>query len=123
MHRPEETELQVGLAAPDRLAPSRCTMRPTARQRRRSDTRIAYGGEVSFQSLRHLRSERTSMNSLVTFPKSRKLQGHLLAHRVDVRWLCPLWVISGHMQCKTPCPLYPRKRHQMRHSGMSALGQ
>jgi hypothetical protein len=19
---------------------------------------------------------------------------------------CPLWVISGHMQCKTTCPLY-----------------
>jgi hypothetical protein len=23
---------------------------------------------------------------------------------------CPLWVISGHMQCKEACPLYPRKR-------------
>ena len=23
---------------------------------------------------------------------------------------CPLWVISGHMQCKKPYPLYPRKR-------------
>ena len=23
---------------------------------------------------------------------------------------CPLWVISGHLQCKKPCPLYPRKR-------------
>jgi hypothetical protein len=20
---------------------------------------------------------------------------------------CPLWVISGHVQCKTACPLYP----------------
>ena len=23
---------------------------------------------------------------------------------------CPLWVISGHLQCKTACPLYPRKQ-------------
>ena len=22
---------------------------------------------------------------------------------------CPLWVISGHLQCKTACPLCPRK--------------
>jgi hypothetical protein len=21
---------------------------------------------------------------------------------------CPLWVISGHMQCTNPCPLYPQ---------------
>jgi hypothetical protein len=21
---------------------------------------------------------------------------------------CPLWVISGHMQCKKACPLYPK---------------
>src|SRR5215813_3271707 len=35
---------------------------------------------------------------------------------------CPLWVISRHMQCTTSCPLYPRKRHQIRHNGMSAKG-
>src|SRR5260221_7565641 len=23
---------------------------------------------------------------------------------------CPFWVISGHLQCKKACPLYPRKR-------------
>src|SRR5262245_12392170 len=23
---------------------------------------------------------------------------------------CPLWVNSGHMQCKKPSPLYPQKR-------------
>ena len=23
---------------------------------------------------------------------------------------CPLWVKSGHLQCKTACPLYPQKR-------------
>src|SRR5262249_58764432 len=23
---------------------------------------------------------------------------------------CPLWVRSRHVQCKRPCPLYPRKR-------------
>src|SRR5262249_1338676 len=36
---------------------------------------------------------------------------------------CPRWVISGHVQRKTSCPLYPRKRHQMRHNRMSAKGQ
>ena len=24
---------------------------------------------------------------------------------------CPLWVISGHMQCNTACPLYPESGH------------
>ena len=24
--------------------------------------------------------------------------------------LCLLWVISGHLQCKMACPLYPQKR-------------
>src|SRR5262249_38380901 len=33
------------------------------------------------------------------------------------------WVKSGHVQRKRACPLYPRKRHQMRRMGMSALGQ
>jgi hypothetical protein len=23
---------------------------------------------------------------------------------------CPLWVISGHLHCNRPCPLYPRKQ-------------
>src|SRR5262245_56152752 len=23
---------------------------------------------------------------------------------------CPLWVVSGHLQCKRACPLYSRKR-------------
>src|SRR5262245_17615207 len=36
---------------------------------------------------------------------------------------CPLWVKSRHVQCKTACPLYSRKRHQMRQMGMSAKGQ
>src|SRR5262245_954810 len=36
---------------------------------------------------------------------------------------CPLWVTSGHVQCKQACPLYPRKRHQMRHNGMSVKRQ
>ena len=29
-------------------------------------------------------------------------------------------VISGHLQCKTPCPLYPRKRTFCAPSAMSA---
>src|SRR4030095_603751 len=34
-----------------------------------------------------------------------------------------LWVISGHLQCKTACPLYSRKRTLTAHRSMSALGQ
>src|SRR5262245_41908198 len=47
-----------------------------------------------------------------------RVQGH-------VEWpvQCPLWVKSGHLQCTSACPLYPRKRHQMRHMGMSAKDQ
>src|SRR4029077_12267364 len=33
---------------------------------------------------------------------------------------CPLWVISGHMQCKRACPLLPRKRTCAVHLPMSA---
>src|SRR5262245_5376865 len=53
------------------------------------------------------------------------------------RGRCPLWVISGHLHCTSPCPLYPQERHRLRfwhvcfgpladkrgtvHNGMSAL--
>ena len=36
---------------------------------------------------------------------------------------CPLWVTSGHMQCKKACPLYPRKRTCAAHKPMSAKCQ
>ena len=36
---------------------------------------------------------------------------------------CPLWVISGHLQCKTPCPLYVQKRTFAAHKRMSAKCQ
>src|SRR5262249_11425923 len=36
---------------------------------------------------------------------------------------CPLWVISGHMQRKKACPLYPRKRTCAVQLEMSAMGQ
>ena len=36
---------------------------------------------------------------------------------------CPLWVKSGHLQCKTSCPLYPRKRTCAVQLGMFALCQ
>src|SRR5215472_19230649 len=35
---------------------------------------------------------------------------------------CPLWVISRHVHCKRPCPLYPRKRTCAVQLEMSALG-
>jgi len=34
----------------------------------------------------------------------------------------PLWVISGYVQCKTACPLYPRKRTFVRTSGIRSGG-
>ena len=37
--------------------------------------------------------------------------------------VCPLWVISGHLQCKTACPLYPQKRTLRGSVGMSAKCQ
>src|SRR5215471_9945772 len=35
----------------------------------------------------------------------------------------PLWVISRHMQCKKPCPLYTQERTCAAQRAMSALGQ
>src|SRR5262245_28219838 len=44
--------------------------------------------------------------------------------RVFRDWINQANVVkSGLMQCNKACPLCPRKRHQMRHMGMSALGQ
>src|SRR5262245_56335111 len=39
------------------------------------------------------------------------------------RGRCPLWVKSGHVQCKRACPLYPRKRTCAMQLRMSAKGQ
>ena len=36
---------------------------------------------------------------------------------------CPLWVNSGHVQRKTSCPLYPRKRTYAAHKPMSTKCQ
>src|SRR5499427_4628096 len=48
----------------------------------------------------------------------------ILKNTSSGRLACPLWVVkSGHVQCNRPCPFYPRKRHQTRHSEMSAVGQ
>ena len=49
-------------------------------------------------------------------PNSDRKSGHpqnamsAVPLKADVRRkpLCPLWVISGHMQCNRQCPLYPR---------------
>src|SRR5262249_8963092 len=46
-----------------------------------------------------------------------------LVHHSKSEVQCPLWVKSRHVQCTSPCPLYPRKRHQMRQMGVSAKGQ
>jgi hypothetical protein len=34
---------------------------------------------------------------------------------------CPLWVISSHLRCNTPCLLYSRKRTLAVQNGMSAM--
>src|SRR5215470_12192421 len=39
------------------------------------------------------------------------------------RWPMSAMGQSRHVRRTTACPLYSRKRHQMRHRGMSALGQ
>jgi hypothetical protein len=44
-------------------------------------------------------------------------------HAVGVSKACPLWVKSGHLQCKKVCPLYPQKRTFAADFGMSALCQ
>src|SRR5262245_58662498 len=36
---------------------------------------------------------------------------------------CPLWVISGHLHCNRPCPLYPHKRTFAVQTPISAMGQ
>ena len=41
---------------------------------------------------------------------------------VQALGLCPLWVISGHVRCKTACPLYPRKRRLARYCWNPGIG-
>ena len=57
------------------------------------------------------------------------LKGHAAYQPAPVVWkgfrsaACPLWVISGHMQCRKVCPLYPQKRTCAVQLGMSAKCQ
>ena len=60
------------------------------------------------------------MNSrrLIASPEAQDTASYRLKPalgRGTLRRRCPLWVISGHMQCKKACQLYPRKR-TLRHS-------
>src|SRR5215510_16048197 len=61
-------------AASDRLAPARCARPPAARQRRRPDAEIAYGGEVSLPvPPRHAIRLRAAMRiSVLRRPKERE---------------------------------------------------
>ena len=73
--------------------------------------------DVTKQALLHIcfvKSEVASVNV-------RSLNGN--AREGCVQFPCPLWVKSGHVQCKRPCPLCPRKRTCAVHSPMSALCQ
>src|SRR6476659_4984295 len=67
---------------------------------------------------------RSGRNIGVTATSARRLRecsGHCCFHHLQRA--CPLWVISGLMQCKTACPLYPRKRTCAVQLGMSAKCQ
>src|SRR5215475_818753 len=68
--------------------------------------------------LRRLRVARLSKDER---PRKAKDKGHLTGanSKIGSGGQSPLWVKSRHVQCKTVCPLYPRKRHQMRHIEMS----
>src|SRR5512139_2781886 len=46
-----------------------------------------------------------------------------LRHADGVAAQCPLWVKSGHLQCTSPCPLYPQKRPQKRTLGIARARQ
>ena len=60
------------------------------------------------------------MNIVTAFDLPAAISESLLAgHKVNV---CPLWVISGHLQCKTTCPLYPQKRTTLRGVLLLAIG-
>jgi Uncharacterised protein family UPF0547 len=64
------------------------------------------------------RSERQTQIGKFFFQTHHRL--HQLTdqnHSIQILWLaevqrltCPLWVKSGHLQCKSACPLYPRKQ-------------
>src|SRR4029079_8331990 len=125
-------------------------MRPAARQRRRSDTRIAYGGDVSFQSLRHLRSHGTSINTLCPWvegiidehgshddsgDRGRHHCGRraveIYAGKVEIERGPPQWRLDpagadmqrANFYSARTCLHYPRKRTCAAQTLMSALGQ
>src|SRR5262245_46046412 len=59
-------------------------------------------------------------------PRAAQSFFHVALPKADIRQCkneCSLWVKSRHVAVQSVCPLCPRKRHQMRHMGMSALGQ
>src|SRR5262245_56535069 len=57
------------------------------------------------------------MNSrrLIAAPSLEQRIVPVQTHPLEGATKGPLLVKSRHMQCKTACPLYPRKRQQMRH--------
>jgi hypothetical protein len=71
--------------------------------------------ERRYGPARHRRSPNTLMKSHLT-AVSRLRNRHRTYPQLCSETIrrgasrCPLWVISGHLQRKTECPLYPRKR-------------
>src|SRR5262249_57271593 len=69
------------------------------------------------------------MNSRRLMPSSSPrtttyhIEWKLLCVTAKWRTRLPLWVNSGHLQCKKACPLYPRKQTCAVQLDMSALGQ
>ena len=98
--------------------------RPSARRRGERAPVAAHVPQEGCQRRRYRAGLRIHV-AACDFPTADDLNlasEHTVRHS-KIRYPCPLWVISGHVQCKRACPLYPRKRHQTRHHGMSALGQ
>src|SRR5215470_9219852 len=98
--------------------------RPSARRRGERAPVAAHVPQEGCQRRRYRAGLRIHV-AACDFPTADDLNlasEHTVRHS-KIRYPCPLWVISGHVQCKRACPLYPQKRHQTRHHGMSALGQ
>ena len=82
--------------------------------RGRSPTRHSLYSLVDVQRSPKLRRS-TFKAARSALSASTPRSGLIMNSGADHKFGCPLWVTSGHMQCKKPRPLYSRERHQMRH--------
>jgi hypothetical protein len=74
----------------------------------------------------HLDQTRSRLATRLAEAQNRKpgrLRRELVNSYVKLFDQCPLWVISGHLHCNRPCPLYPPKATSDTFFRLSALGQ